>query len=218
MEINLRYALKQTVDVSRLGSREEIERLKFFRNYFFEDFYSLDAEATVAAIKKGQLSNELFMEAFKLFCCKKPVFDEFAARALEMHGHIGDQVRILENVPVDWICDYVEAAASRPKRRSSLEQNTHANYRNSCVKSFIASNTALLLGLLCDIAERRPGTLGLVFSGANFDDVLKNSTAASRRLVSLICRNGGLGYINEGNLGHIPLQDLFLCYGADCLE
>lgn len=190
-EISLRYALRQAVSVSRLDSREEIERLKFFRNYFFEDFYSLDTEATVAAIRGMQLENELFMEVFKLFCCKKPVFDEFVTRALEMHGCVGDQVCILENVPVDWICDYIEAAASRSRRRDSPGHNTHANYRNDRLRNFIAGNTALLLGLLGDIAERRPETLVLVLSRASFDRALRSGTAASRRLVSLICRTSG---------------------------
>ncbi|KAI5172470.1 hypothetical protein PAEPH01_1746 [Pancytospora epiphaga] len=216
-EINLRYAFKQTVNIDALDSREEIEKLRFFRNYFFDDFYSISTEAVVDAIEKCQLKNDMFMEVFQLFCCKKPVFDEYITRALEMQGYISTQVSILENVPVDWICDCIVANTGKIDCGADPGQNTHGNYRNACVKNFVINNTTLLLNLLGSIVALQPEALSIVFSKKKFNETLDRKEAAARRLVSLICRGGGHGFIDERNFEKIPLKDLYECYGEECL-
>ncbi|KAI4291847.1 hypothetical protein PAPHI01_1121 [Pancytospora philotis] len=202
--IDLRYALKKSISLGSIASQGEIEKLRFFRDYFFDDFYSLDTAEIIAAIQQTVLPSALFMEVFELFCCKKQVFDRFCARALEMTGFFGKQVLVLSNVPVEWICDAVEAA-------DDSDKETHQKSRS--IRAFIKQNAQHLLDLLGRIAETHPRVLRAVLSQAAFDAVLATETAPARRVVLAICKQGGVGYVNEKNLHLLNPHALTLCFG-----
>lgn len=219
--IDLRYALKMSINLDNLGSKEEVEKLKFFRDYFFDDFYSIDTDAVIRAIQKANLDTTSFIAIFKLFCCKKAVFDAFCTRALEAPFFLKEQIYIVENVPLDWVCDCITSADEQHRGAGDdpglSVQGERSSSRNNGVKSFVIKNSRSLLGFLGSLAETRPSLLKAVLMQDTFDHALEKGGTEARRLVALVCKHGGLGYMNEKNIHLISKQDLFACYGGDIL-
>lgn len=197
--IGIQYALKFAVNPANLESPEEINKLRFFRDYFFDDFYSIAPEAVVRAITESSLNASTFVEVFKLFCCHRAVFEAFYGRLFETPFFRSDKISIIESLPIDWI---VDALATGDSACAEL-------------KKFIAESSTHLFDFFGNVAETRPSLLHRVLLKEGFEQALRAGTAASRRLVTQVCKNGGLGYVDEKNLGCFSEQDLSLCFGSD---
>lgn len=244
-EIDLKYALKSSINLKNLCSTEEIEKIKLFRNYFFDVFYSLDENEIINALnninsnKTINISNNIktyedpFMEVFKIFCCKKLVFSAFFNRIYGMVYYLDDLIYITENVDVDWICEY---SAYNCNKNIGINTNNGVNSNfnqadidinrmsilhnnkmsyNNNLKSFIHKNGYLCIGFFIKLVNTRPRSVGDLLTQHAFDKILLMDTPIAKKFISSICDKGGLEYLNETNFHLIPENDLMRCFNNE---
>ena len=159
----------------------------------------MDSNDIKNALENPSLNHKSFIEIFSLFCCKKEIFDGFVLRMFETSLFIKEKIFILENIPVDWILN--ESSDIFP-----------------FIRSFVNANKELFIGLFCTIAEYRASSLGVLFDDECFEIALRKNTAESRRLISLICKAGGLNFVNEKNIHKIDKNDLKLCFKNEYID
>ncbi|KAI5149982.1 hypothetical protein ENBRE01_2234 [Enteropsectra breve] len=192
-KIDARHALKNSIDLKNMADEHEIEKIRFFRDYFFDDFYSLDAEQIKEGLKAIPMGKERnFVELFSIFACKKEVFDVFLLRCFEIPGYIERKCYILTNVPSEWLV-------------------AHDKQIPSVIQAFISSHLCSLLQLFIKITETRPSILSMVLSQSQFDSLIKIDSAEASHFVSAICRRRGLGFINESNFHFLSPEEQQVC-------
>lgn len=194
--IDVRYALKQTLNIKNITVDEELKKLKFFRDYFFDDFYSIDSEDIISVLKQIDSNNKLFIEIYTLFCCKKEVFDAFLNQVFELPFFIKEKIYILENVPVDWVINQIQGVPP-------------------LINSFIKSHFMRLVKFICKVAATSPGLLDLILSNSELESILMSGSANSRHLSFLICKNKLVKFVDENNIHLFSYSDLQLLFGKD---
>lgn len=191
-KITIRYILKSSLNINNIFFTEEFNKLKFFRDYFFDDFYSIESEDITPVLNQIISNEKLFVDLFLLFSCKKEICENFISKFFSLSFFISEKVYFLENVPVEWIVS--------------------ENAVNPLICDFIDKNYTFLTRLFINVAESHPFILQSILSKNEFNEILESRSAKSLKLTDLICRKKIGDYIDHQNIHMIPikcLKDLF---------
>lgn len=182
-EISSRFILWQAINCSDFSSDDSLQKFKFFRDYFFDDFFSIPDDNALKVVEYYFKHNaRLFFEAYALFSCKKSVFQQFSQYVFENNSFVQQKIEILECVPPEWTLDLLETS----------------------LKGFVALNKRKLLHFFSNIAEKCPSYLSKVLSRHDFNDILANSTPIGYKIVSSIITQKISGFVDETNLHLVP--------------
>lgn len=192
--VSARFVLVNAIDDTTLEPEERLEKLKFFRDYFFDDFYSIGDDKAVEIVNEYYLmSPSMFVAAYALFSGKKTVFDRFINEIFENNSQLPVKIEILECVPPSWTLEHIDGAL-----RVFLVTNKHKLYR------YIAG-----------VGERCASYLNRVMSKEDFDILLKTRTAVGERIIRSVVENRIEGFINERNLHLVSEEFLKLMFKED---
>lgn len=197
--IDIRYALRDFINMRKLSSATFIEGLKFFRDYFFDEFYSLDLTDVIHAIQTSSLSNEAFVQLFLLFGSRKEFFDIFHFRFFGLPGFVSDKQCVIENVPVDWLLDSNQVFYSG-------------------VSHFLRERSGTLIEFYICIATKRPSVLKLALSEVKFTEIVKSKRGQWWQLACAVCKSSGAQYITPHNLHLLPKEALRLYFAAEYVD
>lgn len=199
IEIQPRFILEQSLN-DRLSSyerRDFLHNLKFFRDYFFDDFFSIPEDRAFEIVSHYQKINQsMFMDAFGLFSCKKSIFFHFSKYVFEDNTFLNFKIEILENTQPQWIVEL----------------------SGSLLKTFIAQNKKRMLRVVCNIADKDPFNLGSIFTKGDFDSMLADDSVVARKILKIIASQKIQGYINETNLHLIPAEYLKMYFVSDFID
>lgn len=178
-EIPPKFILLRTINNSDLSPLEKLQKIQFFRNYFFDDFFTITEKNAFEIVDEYfKINNKLFVEAYSLFSCKKYVFQEFAQNIFCDNSYLPLKIEILENVPPEWTL----------------------NLLNGVLGKFIAINTKKLLYFFRNIAEKCPSSLSNILSKQDFNEILINKTPIGDRIILAIAKNKISGFLDETNI------------------
>lgn len=195
--ISPRFALSKALAGEDFGCEESMKKMRFFRDYFFDDFYTLESSQLFSIIEDAaKFSNRRFLELFVLFSCKKDVFVRFSSQAFENSLFLPAKIEVLDSIPPEWAVDMLD---------------TH-------LKQFVAENKSALGTFICHIAARCPLSLHKVLSKSDFKDALRIPTPVNYQIVYEICRNRIHGYVDETSIHLVPGECLRLTFGNDYFE
>jgi len=185
------FILENTIDWCNLCSDENIAKMKFFRDYFFDDFYSMDFTKFVPEIEKAlKSSTKQFVELFSLFCCKKEIFLKFSPVIFDNFQFLQTKIEILINIPAEWTVDLLD----------------------NHLKRFIEQNKRLLGQFICNIAANCPFSLYKIYSQNEFEYYLRNLNLINYQIIREICKNKIPGYVDERTLHLIPIEHLRMMF------
>lgn len=187
--ISPKYILQSTLDFTTVGSDSTLQsdtflkNLRFFKDFFFDDFYSIPDDKAIEVVDFfSTKSLKAFLEAFSLFSCKKAVFFKFLPPVYSENSFIKVKVSTLLEVPPDWIIEVYE-----PR-----------------LKIFIAENKTLLVELFANMAEKAPFYLKQVLDKQTFNAFITYQNPHSYKLLYFVVTQKIKDYIDETNLHLIP--------------
>lgn len=195
--ISPRFALHKALSGENFGCEESLKKMRFFRDYFFDDFYSLESSQLFGIIEDAaKFSNRRFLELFALFSCKRDVFAKFSKQAFENSLFLPAKIEVLDSIPPEWTVDMLD---------------TH-------LKQFVAENKSVLETFICHVAARCPLSLPKVFTKCDFENALMVQTPVHYQIVYEICRNKIQGYVDETTIHLVPRECLKLMFGNDYFD
>ena len=192
--VGMRFALKDFFKADEVCTPSGIERSKFFHDYFFDEFYSIDINRVIQTVQKEQPTNELFVRLFLIFGSRKEYFDLFYERFFSLVGFPEEQQHALEGCPIEWLLDETQT------------------FRNAILQ-FINYRRELLFSFFIKLADSWPSLLPQVFPCDAFDAILSCKAGQWRQLARAFCKSYGQFYITPKNFHLIPQDALKLYYG-----
>ncbi|ELA41648.1 uncharacterized protein VICG_01281 [Vittaforma corneae ATCC 50505] len=196
-EISSRFILWQAINCSDFNSDDSLQKFKFFRDYFFDDFFSIPDDNALKVVEHYfKHHTRLFFEAYALFSCKKSVFQQFSQYIFENNSFVQQKVEILECVPPEWTLDLLETS----------------------LKRFLVLNKKRLLHFIRNIAEKCPSYLIKVFSKQDFNDVLLHESPIGYKIISSIATQKISGLVDETNLHLVPKPFLEILFDDQYID
>ncbi|CAD27032.1 hypothetical protein [Encephalitozoon cuniculi GB-M1] len=194
-EIDVKWALaRSSCGISFSLLPFEFNRLKFLKSFFYSDFCQLESSSVIREMKKKISRFKEFLDFYMLFSCKVDVFREFFCLVLMNPLFPEEKMKLFNTLPLDWILNF------------SDEQFI------SLVKEYIDRNYRLMGLFLLRVAEERPFLLNILITKEMFTELARMDTRVGCRLISEVCRKGGLSLIDHTNIHYIPQEDLKVLY------
>lgn len=191
------FVLCRAIDESDLDPEESLQKLKFFRDYFFDDFFSIPDEKALKIVEYCfKHSARLFIDAYALFYCKRSVFQHFAQAVFESNIFLQQKIELLEGVPPEWTLSLLE---------------TH-------LKRFLVENKKKALYFISRLAERCPSYLSKVFSRRDFTDLLIERSPIGNKIIKTIAIEKLDGYVDETNLHLVPKSSLKILFEGEFVD
>jgi hypothetical protein len=191
LSMDIKWALQQSeTDINFQLYPFEFKRLKFFKDYFYNDFCQFCTKSVIQEIKHLMKNYKDFLDFFELFCCKIDVFKEFFVYLFVNDHYIDKKIEIMESVPLEWI----------------LGTSDDINITN--IRKFILNYPIKMMKFIYKIAENRPFILNIILDRSIFNDLIKTKTYISKLLLNKICKEGGLSFIDHTNLHYLSPQNL----------
>ncbi|KAM0680795.1 hypothetical protein GINT2_001069 [Glugoides intestinalis] len=187
-EISPKFILDQVISTSNFFSQDALQKLRFFKDYFFDDFFSIPDDKALKVVDFYRMESQLlFLDSYSIFCCKKVVFENFAQYVFDDNSFLKIKVEILETVPPEWVLELLEGN----------------------MKNFILINKKRLLRFVCSVAEKCPLHIHNVLLLREFNEIIAERSPIGNKIAYFIIKQGIKGFINETNMHLVPKQ--FLC-------
>lgn len=187
--ISPKFILDQAIRKNDLFSEDTLQKLRFFKDYFFDDFFQIPDEMALSLVDfYSKESTKLFITAYSLFCCKRVVFQKFAPKIFEDNSFLNSKIEILEQVSPDWILILLDGPLG----------------------NFIRVNRRKLLSLVAEVSEKCPSYLIKVFSKEFFNELLENTQPIGNKIIYNVITQKIEGFIDHSNLHLLPKQFLIL--------
>lgn len=190
-EISPKFILDQVISSSNFFSQDALQKLRFFKDYFFDDFFSIPDDKALKVVDFYRMESQLlFLDAYSIFCCKKAVFEKFVQHVFDDNSFLKIKVEILENIPPEWVLELLEGN----------------------LKNFILINKKMLLRFVCSIAEKCPLHLHNVLLQREFNELISERSPIGNKIVYFVIKQGIKGFIDENNLHKVPKPFLRLLF------
>ncbi|AFN83715.1 hypothetical protein EROM_090990 [Encephalitozoon romaleae SJ-2008] len=194
-EIDIKWALsKSNCGIGFTLFPFEFNRLKFLKDFFYSDFCQLDSSSVIKEMSKKISRFKEFLDFYILFSCKADVFRKFFCMVLMNPLFPEEKVKLFNTLPLDWILNFNDEEVI------------------SLVKEYIDRNYKQMALFLGRVVRERPFLLNILVSREMFTELAKIDSKAEKRLVSEICKKGGLSLIDYTNIHYIPQEDLKALY------
>ncbi|WUR02923.1 uncharacterized protein VNE69_03142 [Vairimorpha necatrix] len=179
----------------------EYERLKFFKEYFFNEFYQFNTKIVLEHIKMySKEKYKKFLDFFELFVCKIDVFNEFFGLFFINKMFINKKIKILNEIPVDWII----------------------NYKNGEVlpvlKMFIEKYKEKMIVFIYRVVVERPFLSNLLIDTECFTEMIQVKEYTVEFLKNAVCENGGLNLVSKFNIHLFSKDQLKKVYKDDYID
>ena len=187
--ISPKFILENTLDLSNLQTDSFLKNLRFFKDFFFDDFYSItDAKAVEIVEFFEKQSQKEFLDAFEIFSCKKHVFTKFCNTIFEDNSFVKIKIKILTEIFPEWIIELFE----------------------SSLKGFINKNRSILVEFFANFAEKCPFHLKSVLDKETFNSflIIENNPSVFK-LIFYIVKHRIVYYFDHTNIHLVPKQ--FVC-------
>lgn len=193
--IDIKWALSRAnSEISFSLHPFELRRLRFLKDFFYSDFCQLDTQQVVGELNGMQPRFREFLDFYVLFSCKVDVFKEFFCMVF-MNPEFPEEKAVLFNtLPLDWLLNFNDESFI-----GLIKEYTAANYRH-------------MLLFFLRIVEERPFLLNILVTRDMFTDIAQTSSRMARRVVSEVCRRGGLSLVDHTNIHHVSQTDLRMLY------
>lgn len=193
------YILNQILSKKDLDSDKNIEKMKFFKNYYFDDFYNLEFNNLNEILENFiKQKNKQSIVLFSIFCFKKTVFTRFCNLIFEDSTYLDLKIEIITNVPSDWVIECI----------------------NTTLSKFIEKHKNLLGILFINVSESC-FSLCKIFDRSDFDRMINFMLFDKRisyQIIKNICKNKIDGYIDGKNIHLIPVELLKILFGDKYFE
>lgn len=195
--VPIKFILNRTISDADPGPGVHLEKFKFFRDFFFDDFFSIpDARALEVVESCLRLNPRQFLEAYSLFCCKRAVFVQFALPVFENNSYLQMKIEILENVPPAWTIELLDTS----------------------LKTFVTINKMKLLNFIRHMADKCPSILCRVLSQEEFTHLLTMRSQIGHMIVTSVATQRIPGFIDETNLHLVPKPLLEAMFGDEYVD
>lgn len=191
LSMDIKWALQQTdTDINFQLYPFEYKRLKFFKDYFYNDFCQFCTKSVIHEIKNVLKNYKDFIDLFVLFSCKIDVFREFFVYLFINEHYTDKKVEIFENVPLEWV----------------LGSSDDLNISN--IRNFISKNPQKMICFLYRVADERPFILNIILDKSTFTEIIKSGSYSSRIFLDLVCRKGGLSFVDHTNFHYLSEDNI----------
>ncbi|KAF9762495.1 hypothetical protein NGRA_1962 [Nosema granulosis] len=195
LSMDIKWALQQSdTDINFQLYPFEYKRLKFFKDYFYNDFCQFCTKSVIEELRRMLKNYKDFIDFFVLFSCKIDVFREFFVYLFINEHYIDKKIGIFEDVPLEWI----------------LGTSDDSNISN--IRNFISKNANKMVHFLYKVADERPFILNIILDKSTFTGIIKTRTHTAKTFLDLICQKGGLGFVDHTNFHYLSesnLRDLY---------
>lgn len=200
--IDIKWALEHShSDINFKLEPFEYKRLKFFRDYFYNEFYQFDTKIILKYLDEFSRSKyKKFLDFFGLFSCKIDVFNSFFHLVFINDHFIDQKIGLLEDIPLDWVINYKNGEAL------------------PLIKEFIDKFADKMVGYVYKVVSERPFVTNLLVDSKMFSRMLLVDSYMVRFLVDKVCMNGGLNLINKYNLHYLNKDQLKMMYKDDYMD
>lgn len=184
-EISTKFVLESTLNSTNIQMNSFLKNLQFFKNFFFDDFFSITDEKADEIVEYYQKqSQKEFIEAFEIFSCKKYIFTKFSLLIFDDNSFINQKIKILQDMEPEWIVEMLENG----------------------LKRFIDRNKTILIVLFANFAQKCPFHLKSVMDKETFNgflpQILHHPTVY--KLLYFIVKHKIASFIDYTNLHLIP--------------
>ncbi|KAK6090458.1 hypothetical protein P3W45_000555 [Vairimorpha bombi] len=200
--IDIRWALEHShSDINFKLEPFEYKRLKFFKDYFYNEFYQFDTKIIIKYLDEfSRCKYKKFLDYFVLFSCKIDVFNSFFHLVFINNHFIDQKIGLLEDIPLDWII----------------------NYRNGealpLIKEFIDKFSEKMVVFMHKVVSERPFVTNLLLDSRVFSEMILVDNYMVRFLIDKVCLNGGLNLINKYNLHYLNKDQLKMIYKDEYMD
>jgi hypothetical protein len=199
--MDIKWALsKASSEISFSLFPFEYKRLRFLKDYFFADFCQLDAWQVIREMRKKTAKFKEFLSFYILFSCRIDVFKEFFCSVFTNQLFPEAKIELFETLPLDWLLNFNDESFM------------------NLVKEYVECNYRQLVLFLMRVVEERPFLLNMLLSKDMFISICMLNSRMSRKMVSEICKKGGLSLIDHTNLHLIPKTDLKILFQDSYFE
>ncbi|AFM98951.1 hypothetical protein EHEL_090560 [Encephalitozoon hellem ATCC 50504] len=194
-EIDVKWALAKSgcgIGFSLLPF--EFGRLKFLKDFFYSEFCQLDSSSVIREMSKKISRFKEFLDFYILFSCKAEVFKEFFCMVLMNPLFPEEKIKLFNTLPLDWLLNFNDEEVI------------------SLVKEYIDKNYMKMAYFLLRVAEERPFLLNILIGKEMFSELARMDSRVGKRLVSEICKKGGLSLVDHTNIHYISQENLKVLY------
>jgi hypothetical protein len=193
--MDIKWALsKASSEVSFSLLPFEYRRLKFLKDYFFADFCQLDTQQAIREMKKKITKFKDFLRFYILFSCRVDVFREFFCNVFMNPLFPEEKLELFETLPLDWLLNFEDESFI------------------GLVKEYIECNYKQMVFFFTRVVEERPFLLNILITKDMFTEICMLGSRAAEKMVSEVCRRGGLSLVDHTNLHIVPKADLKVLY------
>lgn len=200
--IDVKWALEHSnSDINFKLEPFEYNRLKFFKEYFYNDFYQFDTKEIIKYIDKfSKEKYKKFLDYFELFACKLDVFNRFFHLVFINNHFIDKKVLLFDQIPLDLII----------------------NFRNGdalpLLKEFIERYTEKMIIFMYRVISERPFITNLLINTKTFTKMISQNDYTVKFLKNIISEQGGLNLINKHNIHLFNKEQLKKIYKDDYMD
>lgn len=200
--IDIKWALEHSnSDINFKLEPFEYKRLKFFKDYFYNEFYQFDTKIIIENIKEMiRTKYKKFLDFFELFACKIDVFNSFFELIFINNHFIDKKIELLDQLPLDWMINYKNGEALLS------------------IKNFVEKFYDKMILFVYKIVSERPFVTNLVLDSNVFTKIISLDNYMINFLLHKVCANGGHNLINKTNLHLLTKEQLKLIYKEEYMD